>query len=254
MFNIGLKLWSINKNYIDEAIKYFDLGFYQYIELYVVPESYDTYINNWKKLKIPFVLHAPHYKDNMNLANEDNLIVNLKLTEEVKKYADALRTTIIIYHPGTNGNIEETIRQLKIINDNRIVVENKPYYALIKNLICNGATPDELRIIKEQTGLGVCLDFGHAICAANAKKVNPFNFIKDFINLKPKIFHLTDGDYHSFTDKHDHFGKGDFPLLEILKLIPQHSNITNEAVKDSNDNLNDFSEDIKILKGFIEKI
>ena len=52
MYEIGLKLFSINENYVNEAIKLFEQGFYQYIELYVVPDSFENCINLWKPLKI----------------------------------------------------------------------------------------------------------------------------------------------------------------------------------------------------------
>jgi hypothetical protein len=47
VFNIGLKLWSTNENYIEEAKRLFDNGIYQYIELYVIPNSFEK-IDLWK--------------------------------------------------------------------------------------------------------------------------------------------------------------------------------------------------------------
>lgn len=38
---IGLKLWSINTDMINKAIKLYEQNYFDYIELYVVPDSYD---------------------------------------------------------------------------------------------------------------------------------------------------------------------------------------------------------------------
>ncbi len=35
----GLKLWSTNDYYISEAIRLYKEGFYNYIELFIVPDS-----------------------------------------------------------------------------------------------------------------------------------------------------------------------------------------------------------------------
>lgn len=72
MYKIGLKLWSINTDYYyDEAIRLYNDGVYDYIELYVVPNMTDT-IEKWKKLDIPFIVHCPHFSHGFNLAKIEN--------------------------------------------------------------------------------------------------------------------------------------------------------------------------------------
>ena len=53
----------------------------------------------------------------MNLANKSNFAKNLELTTEVQKFADTLNAQTIVFHPGIEGDIKETVRQLNIIND-----------------------------------------------------------------------------------------------------------------------------------------
>ncbi len=68
MYKIGLKIWSINTDYYyDEAIRLYNDGVYDYIGLYVVPNTTDT-IEKWKKLDIPFIVHCPHFAHGFNLA------------------------------------------------------------------------------------------------------------------------------------------------------------------------------------------
>ena len=56
MYKFGLKLWSINKNYIDTAKKLYDENIYDYIELYAIPSSFDEYAHIWKSLNIPYII------------------------------------------------------------------------------------------------------------------------------------------------------------------------------------------------------
>ena len=137
------------------------------------------------------------------------------------------------------------------MNDSRIVVENKPYFTVDQSAVCNGHAPEQLQKVMQEANVGICLDMGHAICAANALKEEPLGFIKRFIALAPTMYHLTDGDFHSTIDSHQHFGQGSFPLKEILSLIPSGSVVTNEAVKDSKVNLNDVIEDVSRLKAYL---
>ncbi len=247
MLITGLKVYSINFNYIRDAVRFYEAGLYQYIELYSVPHSYEKYIKIWKNLGIPFVIHAPHYSDGINLAKKENRINNLALAEEAIKFADILKSKIIIFHPGVDGDIEETARQINEINDRRIVIENKPYYSNNKYSLCNGYSPEEIRFIMEKAGIGFCLDFAHCICAANAVHIDPMNYAAEFLKLKPLIFHLTDGDYTGIYDTHDHFGMGSYPLKQLTGIIPQGSMLTIETIKNSQNNLNDFAEDMRYL-------
>ena len=252
MHKYGLKLWSINKNYAREAESLYKKMGFQFIELFVVPGSYEKHIKLWKAMDIPYVLHASTYPNGLNLSKKNNKYKNLKLIKEVKLFADQLNAKIIIVHSGTDGKIEETVTQIKDINDKRIIVENKPYLSLYKNgkkrLICNGNSPEEINYIMKHAKVGFCLDIGHAISSANSHNIDPIDYLKDFIKLKPKMYHLTDGRYNNELDEHFHFGSGNYPIKKILKLLPSSSNITIESKKNSKNNLNDFVEDIKYLK------
>ena len=74
------------------------------------------------------------------------------------------------------------------------------------------------------------------------------DYINDFLEINPCIYHLTDGDYSSERDAHLHYGEGTFPLKGLLGMIPKEAKVTNEAKHDSNINLNDFVEDILYVK------
>ena len=66
------------------------------------------------------------------------------------------------------------------------------------------------------------------------------------------MFHLTDNDFNSVYDKHWHFGEGNMPVKEIIKLLPENSCITIETYKDRKDSLEDFERDVEYIRGRFE--
>jgi deoxyribonuclease-4 len=195
---IGLKIWSTNDYYIESAIDLFKKNIFDYIELYMVPESLE-YLRLWKALEIPYVLHAPHSLSGLNPSLRTNEEANFKLISELQEYNDSLKPEFIIFHPGLDGKIEETIRQFCLIRDKypllheSMIVENKPKVG-INMETCIGATPMEIYKIMTESGIRFCMDIGHAICASNTLKLDSFQFLKDFLKLEPVMFHLSDGE------------------------------------------------------------
>lgn len=250
MYKLGLKLWSINKNYIKPAQKLYEKKLFDYIELFAVPNSYNEYINLWKSLDIPYVIHAPHFTVGLNLAKKEMLNSNLLLAAEAIKYADKLAAKFIIFHPGIDGDLNQTVFQLNKINDPRILIENKPYFTNDKKFICNGYSPQDIEFVLKMTNLGFCFDIGHAICSANAQNIEPFDYLLKFNNLKPKMYHLSDG--KGLMDDHLHLGAGMFDLGKIINFILPNSLISLETEKKFSDNLDDFEQDIWYFRNLMK--
>jgi len=248
VYKFGLKVWSVNKDYFKDIVRLWNNNVFQYIELFAVPGSYDDCINSWKSLDIPFVIHAPHTFAGLNLSKREFLNENLRLAEETFRFADELKSKIIIFHPGIDGDIYETIFQLNKIKDERIVIENKPYYALKSNMICNGHSAEEINFIMNEAGVGFCLDIGHAIYSANAKNINSICYIKEFLKLRPKMFHLGDGDFCGVYDSHKNIGKGNFNFNKILQMISDGAYVSIETDKNFKDSLIDFEQDVRRLR------
>jgi len=185
----------------------------------------------------------------LNLANAADRKQNEPKIAESIKFADTLKAKYIIFHSGTNGKPEEVITQLKPFADGRFLIENKPIRGL-DGSTCVGSIYDDLKLIIDDIGheCGFCLDFGHAICAANTLKKEPFSFIKELSKLNPRVYHLTDGDYTSELDSHLHYGQGTFPLKALLSLVPDGEMITNEAKRFNTNTLNEFKMDSDFLK------
>ena len=212
---LGLKLWSVNTdNYLFEAVKLFEKGIYNFIELYVVPNSIE-HLKKWGTVKnnhkIPFTLHAPHFASGINLANKDFFETNMNAYQEIEEYRVGLDAKYTVVHGGVQGNIKETVRQLKLINPQNMLIENKPYKApLGKKFICRGYNIEEIKYIMDELSCGFCLDIGHAICTANSLKLEPYKFLTEFNKLNPACHHLSDGNINSEIDKHLNFGNGNY--------------------------------------------
>lgn len=240
MYQVGLKVGSINIQYTKEILYYYEKNIFQYIELFIPIGSYIDTIKYWKQFNIPFGIHAPHTAAGMNLADPAEYKANKAKIEETMRFADSLKAKYIIFHSGTNGKIEETIHQLSPYADDRFLIENKPIKGFGGDFICVGATYDELKAMIDALSCGFCLDFGHAICAANTLRRNPLEFITQLKSLDPKVYHLTDGDYKSEVDSHYHYGKGTFPIKELLAFVPDGGMITNEAKRENMVSLQEF--------------
>ena len=253
MNSIGLKLWNINMDYYyNEAKKLYNNNVFDYIELYIVPGHLDL-IDKWKRIGIPFDIHAPHFAHNMNLSKKEYEKDNYNKYIEVKEYADALNTRVIVFHGGINGDYKETARQIRNFNDDRILIENKPYQPLKMNEDnkCIGSKYEEIKYIMEESSCGFCLDIGHAICSANSQGIEPYSFIEKLVTLNPKRIHLSDIDINSKYDQHLNYGQGNLNFNRILSIIPKDINITIETNKISKTNLDDYADDVYYLKNIL---
>jgi len=252
-FKIGLKLHSTNVALIPTAIKLKKEGFLDYIELYIVPDSYEKTIDAWKGLDIPYIIHAPHSYSGLNFSIKDYEVKNRYLIGEVDSFRKALKPAKIIFHPGIQGSTNETIRQILLIKKDfpelfdLAIIENKPKIGL-KGEVCVGSSPEEIKRIIVETGIGFCLDIGHAIYYSSWANLQYENVIDSFLVLKPHVFHLSDGDMNSKIDLHLNLGAGNFELTTILQKIPREACITIETNKDLAMNLKDFELDVIYLK------
>ena len=257
MYKIGLKLWSTNTDhYLHEAIRLYAEGVYDYIELFVVPETKET-LSVWFKIheehSIPFIIHNAHSAVGFNLADASCEARNREIYVQTKLFADKLDAKYIIFHGGVDGTIEEVSRQLKSFEEPRALIENKPYLPLpgpMMRKVCRGATIEEISDVIDKVGCGFCLDIGHAVCAANSQGVDPYSYIERFAQLNPAIFHLSDiTDMASQYDAHPHLGSGELHIKWLkTKVFPANAIVSVETVKEHAADLRDFEADVNYLR------
>lgn len=256
-YKIGLKLWSLNENYIAPAKELYERGEYDYIELYAVPNSLQM-LPLWQNLAkdcgVKFAIHAPHFSSGLDFSNPNKQRYNLELCEQVKRYSGELEAVYTVFHPGIGGSIDESVRQMKMVKNLKFAIENKPYIVPMDNgaAFCVGADFLSIKRILDEVGCEFCLDAGHALCSANYQGLNPYKYIAKLNELNPKIYHLSDNDENSKFDAHMHFGDGNIDLAKVLGLLRGGEFLAIETIKDSKENLDDFAKDCSILKLLIK--
>ena len=155
----------------------------------------------------------------LDIANIDEFENNKKRLMASQKFADLFDANIIIVHPGLYRGeqyLEESIRQFRAFNDQRLTVENLPGYCSQTKRELHGVLPSEIKRFIDEAGALFCLDFSHAICGANTYHLDIYKFLSEFIELKPAMYHLCDGDISSDFDNHLHFGEGNFDLKRLV--------------------------------------
>jgi len=246
--NIGLKLYSTDTSLIDHALRIQEEGFYDYIELYIVPGSYEQVISDWTLLTIPFIIHAPHSFHGINLAEADMWKNNQHHFKEAQLFADSLCADTIIVHGGNNGSFVEALRQITLLDEQRIALENKPKYGQ-KREICCGWSPAQFRqAVDDGFSNAFVLDFAHAACAANSMNIDTMEIVREFAEFKPKVFHLSDGDNSSEIDIHLNLGTGSLDLAGFLSVVPDGALMTIETPRNQSNGLEDFVKDVSFLR------
>jgi len=240
MFKIGLKLWSNNENYVPHAKRLYEKKVYDYIELYIVPNTHEKYIKIWRDLEIPFIIHCTHFMHGFNLAAPEKLQSNVKIFAEVKAFCDELHGKYIIFHPGIEGTLESSVEQINTIYDKRLLVENKPYISMYGDL-CRGSQYEELESIIKLCKIGFCLDIPHAFNTAFHLKTDGYKYTEKMLKLNPSVIHISDGKIKGVHDKHLNIGDGDFDFRRIKKIISVSNAqyLTLETCKNDNE-LNSF--------------
>lgn len=204
-----------------------------------------------KKFSLPMVIHAEHQKFGINPADILEKEQNLKSINFAIKIANITNSEKIIVHPGEiknkNCSLKNAINFFKEINDDRIIIENLPPKRDMTRL-CQ--TPREIETFMNKTKAGFCFDINHAI--SHLKKFNgDYNFLKDYIQLNPKHYHLG-GQKINPPEEHLCFENSDINLKEILKYFPENVEITLETQTDTPKVENDI-EIIKSVLGELRK-
>ncbi|MEW6219298.1 MAG: GNAT family N-acetyltransferase [Thermodesulfobacteriota bacterium] len=245
---LGLKLWSTDTGLSRQAQERHADGLFDYIELYVVPGSVEATADLWSRSGLPFLLHAPHAGHGVNLAERQLEATNRAAMAEVQRLADLLAADTIIVHPGCDGTLAETIRQLRLLDDSRIQVENKPRLGL-GGQSCRGYSAGEIgQILAAGVAAGLVLDFGHAVCAARSLGQDPLQVVGDLAGLSPRHFHLADGWQASEIDVHLNLGQGDLPVGELVAFLPRSCWLSLETPRRPDSGLDDFVRDVHWLR------
>jgi len=240
----GLKLWSINYNLLDEARKLIRKNIFSYIELMVVP---GTEIFPFQKIKVPYIIHITSDKHGANIADKEKEEFNLETVNQSIKWANNLSAEYLILHPGF-GEANTAKNFLGKIKDKRILIENMPKKGINDEKML-GFTPKQIRELTESK-FSFCLDLNHAIKAAVSLKKDYKKYIKEFLKLKPAMFHISDGNLDEEKDEHLDIGKGEYDF-EFLTDCVNKSQVKYITLETPKNNLNSLEQDLENLKNIM---
>lgn len=203
----GLKLWSINTDLIDQAIQLIDEKIFDYIELFVVP---DTEINPFVT-DVPYIIHIPHHRFGVNIGDITCKEYNLQKINESISWADELNASYLILHAG-HGSMESANDLLSNVNDKRLLIENMPKVGLGGEAMI-GYSPEQIEDLIGDSDMGLCLDFGHAVKAAVSLGVDYKDYVQGFMGFEPNLFHVSDGWLREERDEHLGIGEGEYDFV-----------------------------------------
>ena len=209
----GLKLWSINTVLIDEAVRLIDEKVFDYIELFVIPDSEITPF----LIDVPYIIHIPHEKFGVNIGAPSVNEYTLQKIDESIIWADQLNAKHLILHAG-HSSMHHATNLLRELSDSRLLIENMPKVGLDGEAMI-GYSPAQIEELIGDSDIGVCLDFGHAVKAAVSLGVDYKGYVQGFMRLEPRVFHVSDGRLSGERDEHMGIGEGEYDFGFLMRCV-----------------------------------
>lgn len=261
MNKIGLKLYSTDSEELcKKALTLYEQHIFDYVELYVVPDSTGT-LEKWKafqrvtrngmELKIPFILHAPDYKHDINLANPQEFDKNRIIFEQIEAFRQELNSRCTIASSGYKGLISETARQINEIKPRNIIIKNNIFRIASKNNTGGvGSTVEEIAKLKKEVNCGFCLDIVNSICTSNFIDADPYDYLREFSTLSPIIYRISGTNINSMVNTHESLEKATFDYSIISLIIKNNALITITSDRIEEGDFDGFINDVKFLKRY----
>ena len=212
----GLKLWSINTDLINQAVHLIDEKVFDYIELMVIP---DSEIKPFL-IDVPYIIHIPHEKFGVDIGDPAAKECTLQMINESIAWADQLNAKYLILHAG-HGSMQHATDLLCGLSDNRLLIENMPKVGLGGEAMI-GYSPAQVEELIGDSDMGLCLDFGHAVKAAVSLGVDYKEYVGEFMELKPKVFHVSDGMLSGERDEHLGIGEGEYDFGFLMGCVERN--------------------------------
>jgi len=209
----GLKLWSINTDLINQAVHLIDEKVFDYIELMVIPGSeIKPFL-----IDVPYIIHIPHDKFRVDIGDPATKEYSIQMINESITWADQLNAKHLILHAG-HGSMQHATYLLCELSDSRILIENMPKVGLGGEAMI-GYSPEQIEELILDSDMGLCLDFGHAVKAAVSLGVDYKEYVLGFMELEPRMFHVSDGTLGEERDEHFNIGDGEYDIGFFLQNI-----------------------------------
>lgn len=244
--NFGLKLWSTNTDLVNQAIHLIDEKVFDYIELMMIPGSEITPF----LIDVPYIIHIPHEKFGVDIGDPATKEYTMQKINDSINWADQINAKYLILHAG-HGSMQHATDLLRGLSDSRILIENMPKVGLGGEKMI-GYSPAQIEELIGDSDMGLCLDFGHAVKAASSLGVNYKEYVKGFMRLEPRVFHVSDGFINTEIDNHLNIGEGNYNMTFIKNCILENKNkyVTFETPRSNKHSIED---DLKNYNIFVSK-
>ena len=223
MIKYGLKLWSNNIHLIDEALKKYHAGKFDFVEVYSNSQVEPDY-NKLEKLKIIPVLgvHMGH----LDKAGFHTFY----LTEDQKKpwrqtvdLADFFATPNIIVHPAAEHTSKTFWENLEKIDDGRIIIETMPAKSSEGGITRNfGTALADFREIKEKKEM--CFDVPKTIKAAVFHRVDYKEYLAQALEIiQPEYFHISGCNLTDPMDEHGNIYEAGYEVVWVKTFLENYA-------------------------------
>jgi len=245
----GLKLRTSESRLMKDAERLIDKGIFDYAELLIDPKNPD--IAPFSEFDLDYVIHCPHENHGVDIGNQEQNDFTLKMLDISQRFADELNANIVILHAGT-GSLENAKNVLSSCNDSRITLENMPKVG-INGEACLGYTAETMKALVSSR-FGICIDFGHAIKASMTLKIDYKKIIQEFLKIKPRIFHISDGNFNTEKDEHLNIGAGAYDFKYFRNCIYNNPSkfVTLETPRQNNMSLEENVKNVEALRSVWE--
>lgn len=198
MITYGLKLWSNNKSLFSEVREAYERKKFGFVELYYNPEHPIDRAGLSPLREISVTIHAPHTGQFHEFVLRER---ELSVWQEVVALADFFGSRAIIVHPGLYHTFDSFKKNLALIDEPRILIENMAPIEVELGRPLFAVTLDDLKRIEKIKPL--CFDFEKAVKAAHHLGKPYKDYIADALkDLRVSYFHISGGDLSSSIDEH----------------------------------------------------
>ena len=227
-----------------DAERLVDEGIFDYVELLIDPKN--PGITPFCQFDVEYVVHTPHENYGVDIGHPEQRDFTLKMIDYSLRCAEDLDAKTVILHAGTDS-MENAKKILSDLDDLRIVIENMPKVG-INGEACLGYNSESMTSLTNGR-FKICLDFGHAVKASIALKNDYRAVISDFMEMEPRLFHLSDGDLKSVKDNHLNLDEGAFDLKYFKSCVrkSRFKEITLETPRQNPKSLEEDLRNIEIL-------
>jgi deoxyribonuclease IV len=235
-------------------------------------EKIDIFKESWKKSKVKEVVAHIPYLVNLVSENEETKRKSIaRMIAEIER-AKILNVKYLVLHPGSSGK-QDKDKAIKILKESFDIIFSKinpeKVEILLETMSGQGSSlgsnfNEMAEIIKKLDNdefFGVCFDTAHVFESgyeiSTTKGYNEtFRLFENNIPIeKIKAFHLNDSktELGSKRDRHEHIGKGKIGLSFFKQLLNDQRFINIPKIIETPETEIKSEENLKVLRGLIEK-